>query len=171
MFSTFRGAALAAAFLAAGCITAPPPPLPSLAEYVTPPDLTSETAATISGSRIDTPNMFIGDVRVFVALIDSMRLPQGDEPQATLHLVTPGTHYVRILMQRKTTLTSQAFYASTEQFVELEAGKVYVARGEFKDREASIWIEEVGNATEQARAATTIRTLRPPVVVPIIIYR
>lgn len=163
---TLRGVALAAALVAAGCNTAPP-----ITYYEQDATLTPETAATLTGSKSENPNIFVGDIRVFVTHIDSAVTRPGEAYQDTLFLVKPGTRYIRIVMHRRATGTSYAFTASTEQFVELEVGKIYVVRGELKGRrEASIWVDEVGSAREQARAAAPVTVIRP-VVVPIIIVR
>jgi hypothetical protein len=171
MLIMFRGAMLIGALLTAGCITAPAPPQPVLEDYVQPANLTSENAATIAGSRVENSNLFIGDVRIFVSIFDNTRTPIGEDPQSALFLVNPGTHSVRIFLHRNATPTSQAHYAWTDQSVELEAGKMYVARGELRSGNALLWMEEFRTASKQAGALTPVRTLKPPIVVPILIVR
>jgi hypothetical protein len=165
MLNTLRGALLATALLIGGCNTAPPAKI-----YTQDADLTVDSAATLTGSKVENPNALIGDVRLYVTHIDSARTHTGFgyPDQDKIFLVKPGTHYIGITLHRSMTFfNASSYYASTEQFVELEAGKAYVVRGELKNRnEAVIWIDEVGTTREQGRASARVWVPRP-VVVPI----
>ncbi len=157
MLDTLRRAMLAAVLFTAGCNT---PTSPPPKDYIPEAGLTTATAASLSGSKVENPNFLSGDLRVYITHIDNARTQlAGDYPdQDTVILVKPGTHYVRIILTRKDFWRSLRFSACSEQFVELEAGKTYVARGELKGRESTLWLDEVGTAKEQARATAGVST-------------
>jgi hypothetical protein len=163
-----RLAAGALGLLSASCAT----PSAPVKDYVAEPGLTAETAATLTGSKVENPNILTGDIRLYIVHIDSARTHSGlgYPDQDKIFLVKPGTHYIGITLHRAMTFfNANSYYASTEQFVELEAGKTYVVRGELKSRrEAVIWIDEVGTTREQGRTSASVWMPRP-VVVPIMV--
>ena len=154
MLNTLRGSVLAAALLIAGCNSTPARPV---TPYMPASDLTAENAASLTGSRLENPNILVGDVRVYVTHIDSAPTqgPGYPDPDKIL-LVPPGTHYVRMILARNDFWRSRSSHACIEQFIELEAGKVYVARGELKGREANLWLDQVGSTNEQARTTAGV---------------
>jgi hypothetical protein len=169
MLNTLRRAMLAAVLFTAGCNT---PTSPPPKDYIPEAGLTADNAATLTGSKAENPNILIGDVRLYVTHIDNARTHTGlgYPDQDKVFLVKPGTHYIGITLHRSMTFfNGNSYYASTEQFVELEAGKAYVVRGELKSRkEAAIWIDEVGSTREQGRTSASVWVPRP-VIVPIIV--
>lgn len=137
--------------------------------YVPEPGLTAANAATVTGSKIENSSLLAGDLRIYVTHIDSAVAHKEVQGHDETFLVKPGTHYLRIFLRRHDTWRNNSFYAQTEQFVELEAGKIYIARGELKGREATLWLDEVGGTNEQARADTGVAVVRRvTVVVPIV---
>jgi hypothetical protein len=115
-------------------------------------DLTAENASSLTGSRLENPNILVGDVRVFITHIDNTPTQGAGHPDKdTVLLVKPGTHYIRMILTRKDVWRPRSFLACADQFIELEAGKLYVARGELKGREANLWLDQVGSTNEQAR--------------------
>ncbi len=139
-------------------------PITSTITYYTPdPALTSENAATIIGSKQENPHIFVMDVRVFVPAIDGMITKIGSYTWDQPLLVPPGTHMVRISMWRGDR------GMIIEPFVELEAGKTYVARAKIDSHTtATIWLEEIGTGREQARTPGRIGIARPAMA-PIIV--
>jgi hypothetical protein len=158
MRNTLRTAALAAVLLTAGCSTANGPTFPAkpVIAYAPAADLTTENAASITGSKIENANVLVGDVRVYVTHIDSEPTQRSGTDQDQVLLVKPGTRYVRMVLTRRDFWNGRSFHACAEQFIELTAGKVYVARGELKGRAANLWLDEMGSTNEQARATAGV---------------
>jgi hypothetical protein len=105
-------------------------------DYHPSADLTPVNAARIVGSKVETPSLIEADQRTYVAAVDSRPTRFMPSEYDVPLLVAAGRHTVQL------SLSMGDFSSNVATRIELEAGKIYVARSEVRDRVASVWIED-----------------------------
>lgn len=166
-----RGAAVAALTALSACAAAPP------LNYIQPPGLTAQSAATITGSMDVSTNPLISNTRVALMEVDNQPVKLRFADWQTPTLVTPGIHLLTFgpcQCGGFMNLTGPA--GSITLAANFKSGAVYTLRssqpvsaGLFTPDRAVAWIEDGSGAPVTTKTPLQFAASPRPVFLPVFI--
>lgn len=128
--------------------------------YETPPSLTAQSAATITGSKHHDPNPLAADTRVYIVSIDDKLTGGGAHAWDSNVFLLPGEHVIKIGVYRHSLSgTNVGFGTVTARF---QAGQAYFLRAvepvpvSKTLAQSAVWIEDSGTAVVSAKAPVDV---------------